>query len=202
MFTFKNFTNVYWLGKGHSALCLFVLAVFMHGLVLCLCLSVSVYVCLCPLCALSLFGLGVFMCWSSLHMVANFRRCWKVQRQQLCLGTLPTWGSAQPRCKVNSFNFLHPSFRRNLELICQRRSTSVKGWNVAKNAQSVTHHILYTCPLSLSASPLQPFHAIRLDCPHGHSTWWQKQIANEMCGIIRCSLSISMGWTFNGTSSN
>ena len=132
MFTFKNFTSVYWLGKGHSALCLFVLAVFMHGLVLCLCLSVSVYVCLWPLCALSLFGLGVFMCWSSLHMVANFRRCWKVQRQQLCLGTLPTWGSAQPRCKVNSFNFLHPSFRRNLELICQRRSSSVEGWKVAK----------------------------------------------------------------------
>ena len=81
-------------------MCLFVLVVFMHGLVLCLCLSVSVYVrcvhwaclvwaclcvglvlclclsvsvyvCLCPLCALSLFGLGVFMCWSSLHMVAN-----------------------------------------------------------------------------------------------------------------------------------
>ena len=160
----------------------FVLGVFMCGPVFCLCLSVSVYVRLCLLCALCLFGLSVFMCWSSLHMVANFRRCWKVQRQQLCLGTLPTWGSAQPRCKVNSFNFLHPSFRRNLELICQRRSTSVKGWNVAKNVQSVTHHILYTCPLSLSASPLQPFHAIRLDYPrgHSHSTWWQKPIAKNV----------------------
>ena len=91
----------------------FVLGVFMCGPVFCPCLSVSVYICLCLLCALCLFVFIVFMCWSSLHMVANFRRCWKVQRQQLCLGTLPTWGSAQPRCKVNSFNFLHPSFRRN-----------------------------------------------------------------------------------------
>ena len=153
MFTFKNFTNVYWLWKGHSALCLFVLAVFMHGLVLCLCLSVSVYVCLCPLCALSLFGLGVFMCWSSLHMVANFRRCWKVQRQQLCLGTLPTWGSAQPRCKVNSFNFLHPSFRRNLELICQRRSSSVEGWKVAKKTFNLWHTIYFILALSRYQPP-------------------------------------------------
>ena len=142
-------------------------------------LSMSVCICLCPfmsvVCIVSVCVHCVYTWW-------QIRRCWKVQRQQLCLGTLPTWGSAQPRCKVNSFNFLHPSFRRNLELICQRRSTSVKGWNVAKNVQSVTHHILYTCPLSLSASPLQPFHAIRLDYPrgHSHSTWWQKPIAKNV----------------------
>ena len=150
-------------------------------------------VCLCSLC----LCVGLVCTWWQI------RRCWKVQRQQLCLGTLPTWGSAQPRCKVNSFNFLHPSFRRNLELICQRRSSSVEGWKVAKKRSICdTPYTLYLPSLVISL----PVAALSCD-KVGLPTWpltlnMMAKTNSKKCRHIHCSLSISTSLTFHGTNSN
>ena len=143
----------------------------------------------------------------------------------LCAGLVCTWWqifAGVGKCNVNNYVWelfplggLHNLVAKStVSTFCTQAFAGIRNWFVKggpvqskdeklqKNVQSVTHHILYTCPLSLSASPLQPFHAIRLDYPRGHSTWWQKQIVNDMCGHIRCSLSISMGLMFHGTNSN
>ena len=141
----------------------------MCGPVFCPCLSVSVYVRLCLLCALCLFVFIVFMCWSSLHMVAN-SQVLESATSTIMSGNSSHLGVCTTSLQSQQFQLFAPKLSQEFGIdLSKAVQFSRRMKSCKKNVQSVTHHILYTCPLSLSASPLQPFHAIRLDYPRGHS---------------------------------
>ena len=181
----------------------------------CLYLFISVYVCyvhcvcLCSLC----LCVGLVCTWWQI-----FAGVGKCNVNNYVWELFPLGGLHNLVAKSTVSTFCTQAFAGIRNWFVKGGPVQSKDEKLQKNVQYVTQHILYTlyfilytlyfilytCPLSLSASPLQPFHAIRLDYPrgHSHSTRWQKPIANDMCGIIRCSLSISMSLTFHRTNSN
>ena len=154
----------------------FVLDVFMCGPVFCPCLSVSVYVRLCLVCALCLF---VFIVFTHGGKFAGVGKC---NVNNYVWELFPLGGLHNLVAKSTVSTFCTQAFAGIRNWFVKGGPVQSKDEKLQKNVQSVTHHILYTCPLSLSASPLQPFHAIRLDYPRGpsHSTWWQKPIAKNV----------------------
>ena len=127
----------------------------------CLYLFMSVYVC-CVHC--------VCLCSLCLHMVAN-SQVLESATSTIMSGNSSNLGVCTTSLQSQQFQLFAPKLSQELGIdLSKAVQFSRRMKSCKKNVQSVTHHILYTCSLLLSATPFQPFHAIRLDCPRGHST--------------------------------